>query len=372
MKQVPKLSYSSKAISFEISKHYDGFSLESQAAITSGITALFGPSGSGKTTLLNCITGMDSPDSGWIEAMGKLIYSSAGNINIPPERRRFGYLVQHTDLFPHMNVLSNIKYGYKLTKESHRIIDPDRLIDLFQLKSLLNRNIGNLSGGEQRRVGLARAMATSPEILILDEPSAFLDWSMREVMLDYLRKIHEELGTPIVFASHSFTEILSIAESIIVLAEGKILAQGPPTQVFVDPNLSGLAEIRSLENLFPATVHRENDSTGMTSVKIGDTELITSDTGMKSGEILTVSIKASDIILATERPEHTSARNITKATVEEIIQFGHHALIQVNIGIKLSVTITKQALNELSLKSGQGIYLIIQSSNINCNKRTTG
>ncbi|MEE2885539.1 MAG: molybdenum ABC transporter ATP-binding protein [Chloroflexota bacterium] len=371
MEPVPKPTLNSKAISFDVSKHYDEFSLKCNAVVTDGITALFGPSGSGKTTLLNCITGMDSPDSGWVEVMGKLIYSSERNTNIPPERRRFGYLVQHTALFPHMDVLSNINYGYKLTRESDRTIDPNRLINLFKLKPLLHRNIDNLSGGEQRRVGLARAMATSPNILILDEPSAFLDWSMRGVMLDYLRTIHEELGTPIIFASHSLTEILTVAESIIVLSEGKILAQGPPTQVFVDPSLSKLAEIHSLENLFPATVHHKNDSTGMTTLKVSGTELITTTANSESGEILNVSIKSEDVILATERPRSTSARNIIKATVDEITPFGHHALIKVNIGIKLAATITKLALSELELKSGQGIYLIIQSSNVNCTKRTT-
>ena len=368
MEQGSKSSHNSKAVSFEISKHYDNFSLECHATMSYGITALFGPYGSGKTTLLNCITGIDSPDSGRVEVMGSLVYSSDNNTNLPPERRRFGYLVQHTALFPHMNVLSNINYGYKLTRESDRIIRPEKLIDLFQLKSLLHRNIGNLSGGEQRRVGLARALATSPEILILDEPSAFLDWSMRSLMLDYLRTIHEELGTPIIFSSHSLTEILAVAESIIVLADGKILEQGAPTQVFLDPKLSRLAEINSLENLFPAEVHHKTDSNGMTILKIENINLITSDVEFESGEILNVSIKANDIILATDRPGLTSARNITTATVEEITQFEHHALIRLNIGIKLFVVITKIALKELKLKHGQRIYAIIQSSNVHCTK----
>ena len=153
---------SESILSLRISKRFPGFSLECEAAIGDGVTALFGPSGSGKTTLLSCIAGLVTPDEGRIEALGRLLYSSRDGTKVPPEKRHFGYVLQEAALFPHMDVWQNVVYGYKLTHEEDRRLDPVDLLDLLHLGPLRERDVTTLSGGERQRVALARALAISP------------------------------------------------------------------------------------------------------------------------------------------------------------------------------------------------------------------
>ena len=184
---------------FSVRKAYDGFSLDCSGEFGRGITAVFGPSGSGKTTLLDCVAGMLSPDEGDIRVGDALIYSSSGRVNVPADRRRFGYVFQDSALFPHMSVRRNIEYGYKLTPRSERRFEPDDLVELLSIGRLMERGVGNLSGGERQRVALARALAASPRLLLLDEPLASLDAAHRGSILTLLKRVSGELETPMIF-----------------------------------------------------------------------------------------------------------------------------------------------------------------------------
>ena len=162
-------------LKFNVTKRFRGFVLRCEAAFDSRATAIFGPTGSGKTTLLNCIAGLVDPDEGEIEFCGNVLYSSSRRKKVPPERRRFGYVTQSAALFPHMSVRDNIMYGYRLTPPDQRRTSPEQLVELFRLAPLMDRGVANLSGGERQRVALARALATSPNLLLLDEPLVALD-----------------------------------------------------------------------------------------------------------------------------------------------------------------------------------------------------
>ena len=197
-------------------KSFADFTLECEARFGEGITAIFGPSGSGKSTLLNSIAGLTRPDQGHISFGGDLLYSSGDGTHVPPDKRRFGYVFQDSALFPHMSVADNIRYGYRLTAREHRRIEPSQLVELLRLERLLDRGVGNLSGGEKQRVALARALATSPRLLLLDEPLASLDGGLRGVILGYLKRIRSELGTPMVYVSHSISEVMALADSALV------------------------------------------------------------------------------------------------------------------------------------------------------------
>ena len=181
------------------------FTLEASANPGERITAVFGPSGAGKTTLLACIAGALQPDKGEIVLGGRTLWSSNGE-NVPPEKRRIGYVYQDGALFPHLSALGNIKYGYDLTPPIARRIEPESVIRLLGLEDLLERRPGQLSAGERQRVALARALATSPELLLLDEPTASLDARLRGTVIGYLRRVERELAIPMLFVSHSVSE----------------------------------------------------------------------------------------------------------------------------------------------------------------------
>ena len=349
---------------FNVIKRFPTFRLECEGVFESGVTGIFGPSGSGKTTLLSCIAGLITPDEGEIEVMGRPVYSSIRRKNEPPEKRRFGYVFQDAALFPHMSVRKNIYYGYRLTAPERRVIDPESLVGLFELEQLLDRRVVNLSGGERHRVALARALATSPDLLLLDEPLASLDAALRGTVLGYLKRIWRELGTPMVYVSHSISEIMALAESVLVLNDGKVVVHGPSTQVLVHPEVSELADHASLENLVEAEVVRSSSDGGLAELRVGGAHLVASGVYKAPGEVVMISIRAGDVILSLDVPRRISARNLVAAVISEIHVLGQRVLVYADVGTLLVVEITLTAMKELALRKGQDVYLIIKANSI--------
>ena len=351
-------------LTFRIAKRYRDFSLECEAVFEAGITAVFGPSGSGKTTLLNCLAGSVAPDEGRIEVLGKTIYSSSTGEKVPPDKRRFGYVFQDSALFPHMSVVDNIRYGYKLTPAHQRLTEPEHLIELFQLSELLDRGVETLSGGERQKVALARALATSPELLLLDEPLASLDMAFRGVIIQYLKRIWSELRTPMVYVSHSISEVMALADDALVLSAGVPVVQGRPSHVLVHPGVRALADYAMLENLLEAEVDSRHEDEGLSRLNVGGAHLVAPDVYSSPGDVVTISIRAGDIILALEAPSKISAQNILLGTVEEVHTLGARVLVYVDVGARLVVEITPGALRALEIRVGQQVYAVIKSTSI--------
>ena len=300
---------------FDIIKKYSGFSLNCEALFYSGVTGIFGPSGSGKTTLLNCISGFDAPDKGFVYLSGEPVYSYEEGLNLPPEKRNFGYVAQDTPLFPHLSVLDNILFGYKLTDSRSRKIDPKNLIKLFDLGHLTSRSSKNLSGGERQRVALARALATSPRLLLLDEPFSSIDVGMRGVTIRYLKSVWRELGTPMIFVSHSISEVLSLAEDVLILRDGQKVLQAPAAKALAHPSVGHIAELQSFENIIDGKVVEDGDTgkIGLSQIQVGNTSIFVPKlTGVIQGDTITISIRAGDIIVALDNPSRISAQNIVR------------------------------------------------------------
>ena len=351
-------------LSFEIVKRYPGFSLECRATFESGITAVFGPSGSGKTTLLNSIAGLVRPDEGAVRVLGETVFSSSPRRSLPPEKRRLGYVFQDSALFPHMSVWDNIRYGHKLASKGRPDAELEHLVELFQLSGLLQRGVVDLSGGERQRVALARALATSPRLLLLDEPLASLDTVFKGVIIRYLKRIWSELGTPMVYVSHSISEVMAVAQDMLVLRDGRVVAQGPPSQGLVHPEVSAIADYSPLENLLEAQVLTGTSRDDLAELAVGETRLWVSYGGAEPGDVLTISVGASDILLALEAPSKISARNVLRGTVREVHVRGTRVLVYVDIGERVVVEVTRGALRELGLAAGQDVYLIIKSASV--------
>lgn len=223
-------------VMIDIRLRQGSFSLDLHETIEARTVALFGPSGSGKTTTLAAVAGLRRPDDGFIRIGDRVLFDHARRIDVPPHDRRVGYVPQDLALFPHLDVRDNVMYGArdggggdgrgKASTVAHAPI-----LELLEIDTLLDRSVDRLSGGERQRVALARALMTEPDLLLLDEPLAALDASLRGRILPYLERVRDELGTPMLYVSHSADEVRRVAERVIVLEQGRAHRAGNPADV---------------------------------------------------------------------------------------------------------------------------------------------
>jgi molybdate transport system ATP-binding protein len=213
-------------LSVDVQKRLGEFSLAAKFETERGVTALFGPSGSGKTSIANMIAGLVAPDRGRIAIDGDVVFDSGARVNVPPHRRRIGYVFQEGRLFPHMNVRSNLDYGRRMRGVKRDGATFDRVVGLLGLDHLLDRRPGTLSGGERQRIAIGRALLMQPRLLLLDEPLASLDAARKAEIFPYLERLRDESGVPMIYVSHVPAEILRLANTIVRLDDGQVRAIG--------------------------------------------------------------------------------------------------------------------------------------------------
>jgi molybdate transport system ATP-binding protein len=195
------------------------FVLTADLRIEARTAALFGPSGAGKTTILDAIAGLRTPRRGSIAIGGRVLFSSAERINLPPHQRHVGYVPQDVALFPHMNVRGNLLYG----RHPGMSPDLDRVVGMLEIDQLVARRVTELSGGERQRVAVGRALMSGPSLLLLDEPLAAVDVPLRRRILPYLQRVRDELRIPIVYVSHDRDEVAEFAEVVVLVDGGKVI-----------------------------------------------------------------------------------------------------------------------------------------------------
>src|ERR1700730_1042669 len=321
------------------------FELDLAVALPPGITILFGPSGAGKTTMLDCIAGLIQPDEGRIAARQQVLFDSARGINIPPQLRRVGYVFQDLALFPHLTVRGNVEYGLSRLPSEQRKQRSTAILESFRIAELGWRRPGQISGGERQRVALARALVIDPAILLLDEPLAALDAVTKSKIVDDLRAWDQEQGVPIIYVTHSREEVFALGERVIVLENGRPVAQGTPHQVMSAPRIETVAQLAGFENIFDATVMavHEDRGTMVCQVSGGDVEIETPLVRADVGSALRVGIRAGDILLASLPPVGLSARNILAGRVVSLARRDVIVVAKVNCGVEVAVHLTLDA-----------------------------
>ena len=209
-------------LSVQVVKERGEFKVEAGfTCAASGVTALFGPSGSGKTSVVEMVAGLLRPDQGRISLGERVFFDSAQGRDLPPEKRRLGYIFQEARLFPHLSVAANLRYGQRLTPRTERWADFDQVVGLLGVGHLLERRPGRLSGGEKQRVALGRALLSSPRLLLMDEPLASVDAARKSEVLPFIAAVAREYALPILYISHAPEEILQLAGTVVPMSHGR-------------------------------------------------------------------------------------------------------------------------------------------------------
>ncbi len=355
------------ALSVDVVKRLNGFTLQARFAAAAGFTMLLGPSGGGKTTLLNCIAGLMRPDAGRIAIGAKVLFDFAARIDLPSTKRRVGYVFQDLALFPHMTVADNVRYGIARLSAAERQLRTAALLESFHIAHLAGRKASEISGGERQRTALARSLVTDPDALLLDEPLAALDRATKSKIIDDLRAWNTARSIPILFVTHSPEEAFALGERVVVIEAGQVVAQGMPQEVLAAPRHETVAQIVGFENVFDAevTALHENQGTMLCRLEGADCELEVPLTRAGAGAPVRVAIRAGDIMVAAERPRGLSARNTLRGRIESIRREGVRVILGVDAGVTFEVHITPSAADELHLAPGREIWLVIKTYSCN-------
>jgi molybdate transport system ATP-binding protein len=210
----------------DVEKRLGDFRLAARFETEARVTALFGPSGAGKTTIINMIAGLLAPDRGRIMYRGKLLFDAAGKVNLPPHRRRFGYVFQDGRLFPHLTVRGNLEYGRRMYRLKRDPGELERVVAMLDIAHLADRRPGKLSGGERQRVAIGRALLMRPQLLLLDEPLASLDAARKAEIMPYLERLRDEAGVPMIYVTHQAEDARRLASMVVRVEAGRVAAVG--------------------------------------------------------------------------------------------------------------------------------------------------
>lgn len=362
MAKTPSTSQSAGWIKYEIGR----FSLEASWEVEPGHTlTLFGPSGAGKTTLLRAIAGLVQPREGHIEIGDQTVFDSQQGIFVPPHLRRVGLLTQGHHLFPHLTVGGNIGYGLTDWEPEERRRRLAELVELFQLADLVDRRPHQISGGQQQRAALARALAPQPALMLLDEPFNSLDVELRRSLRSELRARLKEAGVPSIMVTHDIEEAISMADMVQVINHGKVEAAGAPLEVLGQPGHGRVARLVGVENLLAlsvASIHPQ-DGTMVCADAGGGLRLEVPLSDVVGGNRVTVGIRASDIILADTEPRGSSARNRLPGVVSgiELRPPGYEVTLACR-GVDLKCHITGTSLNEMGISAGDSLWAVFKAS----------
>ncbi|MBI4665423.1 MAG: molybdenum ABC transporter ATP-binding protein [Nitrospinae bacterium] len=327
-----------------------------------GFTALFGPSGSGKTTLLRCVAGLARAPEGYFEVNGQVWQDESNNIFLPPHKRSVGYVFQDSRLFWHLTAEENLKYGYNRAPASERKINPEEVIGWLGLENLLGRKPHQLSGGQKQKVAIARALLTSPKLMLFDEPLASLDDEGKQEILSGLELLHGKLSIPALYVSHSVEEVSRLADHIALMSDGMVMAHGAIAEISTRLDLP-MAREEGAGAVVEARVARLDPQYGLAYLEFPGGALVLPKQGLARGSVARVRILARDVGLALRKPEDTSLLNVLSCRVAGVETLDHSSVIaQLAVGETVILSkITRKSADTLGIKPGLELFAMIKS-----------
>jgi len=330
-----------------------------------GISVLFGHSGSGKTTLLRCIAGLQRAPQGLLHINDQVWQDSERGVFVPTHKRSLGYVFQEANLFPHLTVAGNLQFGLKRIGNHAAAADLPHILELLGIEHLLTRLPDRLSGGERQRVAIARALALNPQILLMDEPLASLDFKRKQEILPYLSRLHRELNIPVLYVTHSQQEVAQLADYLVVLEDGKVLASGPLSATLSRLDVP-LAHEREAATVWQVQVAGHEAEYQLSRVGFAGGELSLPMLAAAIGTPLRLQIQARDVSIALEAPAASSILNVLPAVITGLNddQDGQ-TVVGLQIGEQnLLAHITRKSAVLLALKVGMPVFAQIKGSSI--------
>ncbi|TGG93900.1 molybdenum ABC transporter ATP-binding protein [Natronospirillum operosum] len=345
-------------IEFDFHLQRPGFCLELAGRIPPrGVTALFGHSGCGKTTLLRCLAGLEPEVQGRLSVNGQ--QWQAGGRQWPPHQRAVGYVFQEGALFPHLTVTGNLHYGYRRVPADARRLQPGEVVELLGLAPLLHRYPHELSGGQRQRVAIGRALLTSPDLLLMDEPLAALDALSKNEILPWLDRLHQTLDIPVVYVTHAIEEVARLADHMLLLEQGRLLAAGPLQSLLTRTDLP-LAHADNATSVIETKVVRFESEYHLLHLTFDGGELQVPCTHAPETSTVRIRVAARDVVLSLSADSRGSALNHLPARITGFNNDPHpaHQLVTLTLGdTPLLARITRKSRDQLGLQTGQAVHV---------------
>jgi molybdate transport system ATP-binding protein len=327
-----------------------------------GVTALFGHSGSGKTTLLRVLAGLERVAGARVALGDEVWQDDARKVFVPTHQRGIGYVFQEASLFPHLNVRANLEFGRKRLKPAERRFDLMAVAELLGIERLLDASPATLSGGERQRAAIARTLLASPRLLLMDEPLAALDMRRKLEILPYLERLHDELALPVVYVSHAADEVARLADHLVVLEEGRVLASGPLAATLARLDLA--ANFQDDAGVMIETTLQAHDDDGLSHLAFSGGVLLVVQRNAAVGTRVRCRIHARDVSLALERPRGSSITNILPARIDAVGPSGTpgQVLVRLLVGdTALLARITERSRRELAIAPGCAVWAQVKA-----------
>ncbi len=351
----------------DIKGNAGNFSIDVAFSAASGVTAVFGRSGCGKTTLVNMIAGLSVPESGFIRTKNRVLYDSKRNVCLTPVQRRVGVVFQEPRLFPHLSVNRNLNYASWAGNRKVAAGVFDQVIEMLGIEALLERYPANLSGGEKQRVAIGRALLSDPSVLLLDEPLAALDSARKQEILPWLEKLRDEADMPVIYVSHAIEEVTRLADTMVLLDAGKVVASGLVADVMTRLDLGPMTGRHQAGSLLAGTVIDHDARYGLSEISVEGARLYVAGKPLQQGSAIRLRIKARDVSIALKPPVDISALNILPCVIEQIlVEEGPHVELLLRLGQQvLRARITRRSLDLLNLEPQMQVYAMVKSLSIN-------
>ena len=342
---------------------YPGFDLRAELQLPArGIIALFGPSGSGKTTLLRCIAGLERTANGMLRVRDE-VWQDGANF-LPVHRRPLGYVFQEAGLFPHLSVRRNLEYGLKRIPPEQRRVHLDQAVEWLGLDKLIERSSpAGLSGGERQRIAIARALLTSPRLLLMDEPLSALDAASKREIFPYLERLHAELDIPVIYVSHALDEVARLADQLVLMEQGRVIASGALGEVLGRLDMP-TAHLDDAGAVIEAGVAVQDEAYHLTRLDFSGGSLWVSRVERAIGSRVRARVLARDVSIAIAAPQGTSISNILEARIDEIRDEGADRVnLRLTVGESqvLLSRITRRSRDQLGLMPGMDVFAQVKS-----------